>query len=98
MSVWSKYLFEQAFQQFDSEGDGTADVSTMLESLRATSGSNAHVHGELGAVVRTLQACSLTPGTGTGIHAYFVGLKQCYSYNVEPLPLIRCAKNKLYLD
>ena len=56
----------QAFQQFDSEGDGTADVSTMMEALRASnSASSSHMKGELGAVVRTLQACSLTPGQGT---------------------------------
>ena len=50
----------QAFQQFDSEGDGTADVGAMLEALRASNG--ASMYGELGHVVRTLQACSLTPG------------------------------------
>ncbi|XP_064626439.1 zinc finger ZZ-type and EF-hand domain-containing protein 1-like isoform X2 [Lineus longissimus] len=50
----------QSFNQFDTEGDGTADVLTMLEALNSCSGPN--LHGELNYVIRTLQACSLIPG------------------------------------
>ncbi|KAI0221571.1 Zinc finger ZZ-type and EF-hand domain-containing protein 1 [Lamellibrachia satsuma] len=50
----------QAFQQFDSEGDGTADVGVMLEALRMSDKMNTYK--ELDYVVRTLQACPLTPG------------------------------------
>ena len=50
----------QAFQQFDTEGDGTADVGAMQEALKNS--NSANFAGELGYVVRTLQACSLTPG------------------------------------
>ena len=46
--------------QFDSEGDGTADVSAMLEALKMLSHNS--IHGDLGYTVRTMQACSLTPG------------------------------------
>ncbi len=53
-------IFFQAFQQFDSEGDGSADVAAMIEALKASNGDL--MYGELGYVVRTLQACSLTPG------------------------------------
>ena len=50
----------QAFQQFDSEGDGTADVGTMLEVLKCSSCPT--LGGDLSSVVKNLQACSLTPG------------------------------------
>ena len=50
----------QALQQFDSEGDGTADVGSMLEALRMS--DKVNTYKELEYVVRTLQACPLTPG------------------------------------
>ena len=50
----------RAFAQFDSEGDGTADVSATIEALRTSNGAN--LSSELTYVVRKLQACSLTPG------------------------------------
>nr|XP_014350788.1 PREDICTED: zinc finger ZZ-type and EF-hand domain-containing protein 1 [Latimeria chalumnae] len=51
---------EEAFAQFDAEGDGTVDIESMLEALKSTSGAN--LQGELSHVIRQLQACSLTPG------------------------------------
>ncbi|XP_070581030.1 zinc finger ZZ-type and EF-hand domain-containing protein 1-like isoform X2 [Ptychodera flava] len=50
----------EAFNQFDTDGDGTADVQTMLDALKSSNGAN--LQGELNYVIRTLQACSLTPG------------------------------------
>ncbi|XP_067393968.1 zinc finger ZZ-type and EF-hand domain-containing protein 1 isoform X3 [Emydura macquarii macquarii] len=51
---------EEAFAQFDAEGDGTVDVENMLEALKNSSGAN--LQGELSHVIRQLQACSLVPG------------------------------------
>ncbi|NWH71920.1 ZZEF1 protein, partial [Piaya cayana] len=51
---------EEAFAQFDAEGDGTVDVENMLEALKNCSGAN--LQGELSHVIRQLQACSLVPG------------------------------------
>ncbi|XP_066271165.1 zinc finger ZZ-type and EF-hand domain-containing protein 1-like [Branchiostoma lanceolatum] len=51
---------EQAFVQFDTEGDGTTEVQAMLETLKSSNGAN--LQGELNYVVRTLQSCILTPG------------------------------------
>ncbi|XP_035685693.1 zinc finger ZZ-type and EF-hand domain-containing protein 1-like [Branchiostoma floridae] len=51
---------EQAFVQFDTEGDGTTEVQAMLETLKSSNG--ADLQGELNYVVRTLQSCILTPG------------------------------------
>ncbi|XP_051891309.1 LOW QUALITY PROTEIN: zinc finger ZZ-type and EF-hand domain-containing protein 1 [Pristis pectinata] len=51
---------EEAFAQFDAEGDGTVAVENMLESLKTSGGAN--LRGELSHVIRQLQACSLTPG------------------------------------
>ncbi|XP_027737886.1 zinc finger ZZ-type and EF-hand domain-containing protein 1 [Empidonax traillii] len=51
---------EEAFAQFDVEGDGTVDVENMLEALKNSSGAN--LQGELSHVIRQLQACSLVPG------------------------------------
>ena len=56
----SKEESVKAFAQFDSEGDGTADVCATIDALRASNGTN--LSGELTHVVRKLQACSLTPG------------------------------------
>lgn len=53
-------VFEQAFGQFDAEGDGVVDVETMLMALKNSNGAN--LQGELSHVIRQLQACSLTPG------------------------------------
>lgn len=52
--------FEEAFAQFDAEGDGTVDAENMLEALKNSSGAN--LQGELSHVIRQLQACSLVPG------------------------------------
>lgn len=51
---------EEAFGQFDAEGDGVVDVETMLIALKNSNGAN--LKGELSHVIRQLQACSLTPG------------------------------------
>ncbi|XP_062887585.1 zinc finger ZZ-type and EF-hand domain-containing protein 1 isoform X3 [Mobula hypostoma] len=51
---------EEAFAQFDAEGDGTVAVENMLESLKTSGGAN--LRGELSHVIRQLQGCSLTPG------------------------------------
>uniref|UniRef100_A0A3B4AK77 Uncharacterized protein n=1 Tax=Periophthalmus magnuspinnatus TaxID=409849 RepID=A0A3B4AK77_9GOBI len=51
---------EEAFGQFDAEGDGVVDVETMLIALKNSNGAN--LQGELSHVIRQLQACSLTPG------------------------------------
>ncbi|XP_067328154.1 zinc finger ZZ-type and EF-hand domain-containing protein 1 [Anolis sagrei] len=51
---------EEAFAQFDTEGDGMVDVENMLEMLKSSGGGT--LHGELGHVIRQLQACSLVPG------------------------------------
>ncbi|GCB70823.1 hypothetical protein scyTo_0010862, partial [Scyliorhinus torazame] len=50
---------EEAFAQFDAEGDGTVAVENMLESLKTSGGAN--LQGELSHVIRQLQGCSLTP-------------------------------------
>ncbi|XP_037350281.1 zinc finger ZZ-type and EF-hand domain-containing protein 1 isoform X1 [Talpa occidentalis] len=52
--------FEEAFAQFDAEGDGTVDAENMLEALKNSSGAN--LQGELSYIMRQLQACSLVPG------------------------------------
>ncbi|XP_068457200.1 zinc finger ZZ-type and EF-hand domain-containing protein 1 [Clinocottus analis] len=51
---------EEAFGQFDAEGDGVVDVEGMLIALKNSNGAN--LKGELSHVIRQLQACSLTPG------------------------------------
>ncbi|KAM8975776.1 zinc finger ZZ-type and EF-hand domain-containing protein 1 [Pelodytes ibericus] len=51
---------EEAFSQFDAEGDEVVDLEGMLEAVKASSGAN--LQGELSHVIRQLQACSLTPG------------------------------------
>ncbi|XP_077596261.1 zinc finger ZZ-type and EF-hand domain-containing protein 1 [Stigmatopora nigra] len=51
---------EEAFGQFDAEGDGVVDVESMLIALKNSNGAN--LRGELSHVIRQLQACSLTPG------------------------------------
>ncbi|KAM9728084.1 zinc finger ZZ-type and EF-hand domain-containing protein 1 [Menidia menidia] len=51
---------EEAFGQFDAEGDGVVDVESMLLALKNSNGAN--LQGELSHVIRQLQACSLTPG------------------------------------
>uniref|UniRef100_A0A3Q4AS62 Uncharacterized protein n=1 Tax=Mola mola TaxID=94237 RepID=A0A3Q4AS62_MOLML len=50
---------EEAFGQFDAEGDGVVDVESMLITLKNSNGAN--LKGELSHVIRQLQACSLTP-------------------------------------
>ncbi|XP_026036910.1 zinc finger ZZ-type and EF-hand domain-containing protein 1 isoform X2 [Astatotilapia calliptera] len=51
---------EEAFGQFDAEGDGVVDIESMLIALKNSNGAN--LQGELSNVIRQLQACSLTPG------------------------------------
>lgn len=51
---------EEAFGQFDAEGDGVVDVENMLMALKNSNGAN--LQGELSHVIRQLQACTLTPG------------------------------------
>uniref|UniRef100_A0A1A8QPS9 Zinc finger, ZZ-type with EF hand domain 1 n=4 Tax=Nothobranchiidae TaxID=405002 RepID=A0A1A8QPS9_9TELE len=51
---------EEAFGQFDAEGDGVVDIESMLVALKNSNGAN--LQGELSHVIRQLQACSLTPG------------------------------------
>ncbi|XP_038392311.1 zinc finger ZZ-type and EF-hand domain-containing protein 1 isoform X1 [Canis lupus familiaris] len=71
--------FEEAFAQFDAEGDGTVDAENMLETLKNSSGAN--LQGELSHIIRQLQACSLVPGfidifseskEGLGVHASLI--------------------------
>ncbi|XP_023412078.2 zinc finger ZZ-type and EF-hand domain-containing protein 1 isoform X4 [Loxodonta africana] len=71
--------FEEAFAQFDAEGDGTVDAENMLEALKNSSGAN--LQGELSHIIRQLQACSLVPGfvdifsesrEGLGVHASMI--------------------------
>ncbi|XP_077898809.1 zinc finger ZZ-type and EF-hand domain-containing protein 1 isoform X1 [Ictidomys tridecemlineatus] len=71
--------FEEAFAQFDAEGDGTVDAENMLEALKNSSGAN--LQGELSHVIRQLQACSLVPGfidifseskEGLGVHSSMI--------------------------
>uniref|UniRef100_A0A3Q2PLQ1 Zinc finger ZZ-type and EF-hand domain containing 1 n=1 Tax=Fundulus heteroclitus TaxID=8078 RepID=A0A3Q2PLQ1_FUNHE len=50
---------EEAFGQFDAEGDGVVDIEGMLIALKNSNGAN--LQGELSHVIRQLQACSLTP-------------------------------------
>ncbi|XP_041364980.1 zinc finger ZZ-type and EF-hand domain-containing protein 1-like [Gigantopelta aegis] len=50
----------KAFQQFDTDGSGVAEVSSMLDALQSYTGG--YMMGELGKNIRMLQACSLTPG------------------------------------
>ena len=50
----------QAFQQFDTDGSGVVEVSTILSAIKFMNGPN--MMGELGKSIRMLQACSLTPG------------------------------------
>ncbi|XP_034034875.1 zinc finger ZZ-type and EF-hand domain-containing protein 1 [Thalassophryne amazonica] len=56
----SRIECEEAFAQFDAEGDGVLDVESMLIALKNSNGAN--LQGELSHVIRQLQACSLTPG------------------------------------
>ncbi|XP_077361813.1 zinc finger ZZ-type and EF-hand domain-containing protein 1 [Festucalex cinctus] len=51
---------EEAFGQFDAEGDGVVDVESMLITLKNSNGAN--LRGELSHVIKQLQSCSLTPG------------------------------------
>uniref|UniRef100_A0A673GTV8 Zinc finger ZZ-type and EF-hand domain-containing protein 1-like n=1 Tax=Sinocyclocheilus rhinocerous TaxID=307959 RepID=A0A673GTV8_9TELE len=51
---------EEAYGQFDAEGDGIVDVESMLMALKNSNGAN--LQGELSHVIRQFQACSLTPG------------------------------------
>ena len=53
-------LYLKAFQQFDTDGSGVVEVSTILSALKCMNGPN--MMGELGKSIRMLQACSLTPG------------------------------------
>ncbi|XP_074657535.1 zinc finger ZZ-type and EF-hand domain-containing protein 1-like [Tubulanus polymorphus] len=50
-----------AFQKFDVEGNGTADISPMLEAVKKMN-NNTYIQEELSYVIETLQECSLTPG------------------------------------
>uniref|UniRef100_A0A8C2EGA8 Zinc finger, ZZ-type with EF hand domain 1 n=1 Tax=Cyprinus carpio TaxID=7962 RepID=A0A8C2EGA8_CYPCA len=56
----SSASIEEAFGQFDAEGDGIVNVENMLMALKNSNGANRQ--GELSHVIRQLQACSLTPG------------------------------------
>uniref|UniRef100_A0A8C5T9N4 Zinc finger ZZ-type and EF-hand domain containing 1 n=1 Tax=Malurus cyaneus samueli TaxID=2593467 RepID=A0A8C5T9N4_9PASS len=60
LAAGSRGESEEAFAQFDAEGDGTVEVENMLEALKNSSGAN--LQGELSHVIRQLQACSLVPG------------------------------------
>ncbi|KAL3875978.1 hypothetical protein ACJMK2_033871 [Sinanodonta woodiana] len=50
----------RSFQQFDTDGSGIVEVSTILTAIKSLNGPN--MMGELGKSIRMLQACSLTPG------------------------------------
>ncbi|XP_071812907.1 zinc finger ZZ-type and EF-hand domain-containing protein 1-like isoform X3 [Apostichopus japonicus] len=51
---------EEAFEQFDVDGEGVAYINSMMEALKSTNGAN--LRGELSHAIRTLRACSLAPG------------------------------------
>ncbi|XP_068674922.1 zinc finger ZZ-type and EF-hand domain-containing protein 1-like [Montipora foliosa] len=51
----------ELFSQFDAEGEGFADVETVLETLQALGGGISS-KGDLRTSIKTLQNCSLTPG------------------------------------
>lgn len=51
---------EEAFEQFDVDGEGVAYIDSMMEALKSTNGAN--LRGELSHAIRTLRACSLAPG------------------------------------
>lgn len=54
------YVPLQAFQPFDTDGNGMAEVVTMLDAVTTYTGPNTM--GELAKNIRMLQACSLLPG------------------------------------
>ncbi|XP_033118980.1 zinc finger ZZ-type and EF-hand domain-containing protein 1-like [Anneissia japonica] len=49
----------QAFDQFDADDEGQAEVQTMLDALRTSNG--ACLQGDLNYSIRALQACTLIP-------------------------------------
>lgn len=66
-------LYLKAFQQFDTDGSGVVEVSTILSALKCMNGPN--MMGELGKSIRMLQACSLTPGN---VFYVYLHLSQIY--------------------
>ncbi|XP_062031240.1 zinc finger ZZ-type and EF-hand domain-containing protein 1 isoform X1 [Lepus europaeus] len=95
--------FEEAFAQFDAEGDGTVDAENMLEALKNSSGAN--LQGELSHIIRQLQACSLVPGftdifseskEGLGIHSSMILRflhRNRISSTLIPYPLLEHCNN-----
>ncbi|KAM6163683.1 zinc finger ZZ-type and EF-hand domain-containing protein 1 [Rhynchocyon petersi] len=95
--------FEEAFAQFDAEGDGTVDAENMLEALKNSSGAN--LQGELSHIIRQLQACSLVPGfidifseskEGLGVHSSMILRflhRNRISSTVIPYPLLDHCNN-----
>ncbi|XP_053310913.1 zinc finger ZZ-type and EF-hand domain-containing protein 1 isoform X2 [Spea bombifrons] len=94
---------EEAFAQFDAEGDEVVDLEGMLEAVKASSGAN--LQGELSHVIRQLQACSLTPGfidifskskERLGLHSSktlrFLHRNRVPS-TVIPYPILECCNN-----
>nr|XP_033777379.1 zinc finger ZZ-type and EF-hand domain-containing protein 1 isoform X2 [Geotrypetes seraphini] len=94
---------EEAFAQFDAEGDGVVDVESMVETLKTSSGAN--LKGELSHVIRQLQACSLTPGfidifskskDRLGFHSSKILQflhRNRISSTVIPFPILECSNN-----
>ncbi|XP_030041854.1 zinc finger ZZ-type and EF-hand domain-containing protein 1 isoform X2 [Microcaecilia unicolor] len=94
---------EEAFAQFDAEGDGVVDVESMVETLKTSSGAN--LKGELSHVIRQLQACSLTPGfidifsksrDRLGFHSSKILRflhRNRISSTVIPFPILECSNN-----
>ena len=57
----------QAFQQFDTDGSGIIEISTILSAIKIKYSYSPSMVGELGKSIKMLQACTLTPGT-PGVH------------------------------
>ncbi|XP_050394804.1 zinc finger ZZ-type and EF-hand domain-containing protein 1 [Patella vulgata] len=56
----SKIEARRVFQEFDMDGSGVADITTILDAVQSY--SSGSVQGEIGKSIRMLQACTLTPG------------------------------------
>ncbi|KAI4877405.1 hypothetical protein NFI96_011706 [Prochilodus magdalenae] len=74
---------EEAFAQFDAEGDGVVEVETMLMTLKNSNGAN--LQGELSHVIRQLQACSLTPEKMYNLDRSFPGFVDIFSKSKDRL-------------
>ena len=58
--LYLKCILFQIFQQFDSDGDGTADIEGMYESVNSL--AEPTTTAEMIYAIKALQSCSLAPG------------------------------------